>query len=323
MYGGKFEIKVAKYLDTIKKNTSKEGMILSTILEVTDVEIMRDGDFDSLGFVTHNRLNQLVFLEDLKFLLKLINNQNISCVITTKDLVEKLPNYMGIAIAENPREIFYKFHNFLATETDFYWKGFPTEISNDAEIDSRAYVAEKNVRIGNAVVVEPGALILERSIIEDDAIIGAGTVIGSKGFEFTLIGKSMMKIHHGGGVLLRRRVEVQSNCCIDRSVFGGLTELGEDTKLDNLVHIAHNVIIGKRCRLAACAMIAGSVTIGDDVWVGPGTSVSSEVKIGDGANVTIGSVVTKDIEAGQRVTGNFAIAHDKFIHHIKKISRDT
>ena len=124
---------------------------------------------------------------------------------------------------------------------------------------------------------------------------------------------------HAGGVRLGDRVELQANTCVDRAIFGGFTEIGEDTKCDNLVHIAHNVKIGRRCLLAAQAMIAGSVTIGDDVWIGPSAAVLSEITIGDGAYVTIGSVVTRNVAPGQHVTGNFAIDHDKFIVFLKTI----
>jgi UDP-3-O-[3-hydroxymyristoyl] glucosamine N-acyltransferase len=114
-------------------------------------------------------------------------------------------------------------------------------------------------------------------------------------------------------------VELQANCCISKSVFGGFTEIGEDSKFDNMVHIAHNVKMGKRCFAAACAMIAGSVTIGDDVWIGPAAAITSEVDIGDKASITVGSVVSRNVAPGQKVTGNFAIDHDRFIEFIKSI----
>ena len=66
-------------------------------------------------------------------------------------------------------------------------------------------------------------------------------------------------------------------------------------------------------------MVAGSTTIGDDVWIGPGASISSEIVIGNGASVTIGSVVVRDVAPGQKVTGNFAVDHKKFIAFMRKI----
>jgi UDP-3-O-[3-hydroxymyristoyl] glucosamine N-acyltransferase len=288
-------------------------------LEGLEVRVIRDGEFGSLGLVTHDRSGLLVFLEHEQHLARLLDNPKISCVITTPDLAEKLPSRLAVAITGNPRKIFYEFHNDLVTNTDFYWQSFSTVISPGAHIHSSAYVAEKNVRIGNGTVIEAGVTVLERSIIGDNVLLRAGCTVGSQGFEFKRIGGQILPVAHGGGVRLHDRVEIQANCALSRSVFGGYTEIGEDTKLDNLIHIAHNVRIGKRCLLAASVMVAGSVVMGDDVWVGPGASISSEVTIGDGASITIGSVVTRDVAAGERVTGNFAIPHDKFVAFLRSI----
>ena len=283
------------------------------------IEVVIDGKIESLGFVAYNNPKQLVYIEDIKYLPLLLRNSNISSVITTEELVSSIPEGLGIGISKNPRESFYKIHNYLAKNTDFYWKTFKTEIASSAKIHSTAYVVERNVRIGKRCYIEPNVSILEGSTVNDDVIIRAGSVIGTEGFEFNRKGREIMPVIHAGGVLLHNRVEIQANCCVSKAVFGGFTEIGEDTKLDNLVHIAHNVIIGKRCLLAACAMVAGSAKIGDDVWIGPSASISSEVVIGDGASITFGSVVTKNVDPGKRVTGNFAIDHDKFIAFLKTI----
>jgi UDP-3-O-[3-hydroxymyristoyl] glucosamine N-acyltransferase len=282
-------------------------------------QVVRNGEFQSLGLVTYKTSRLLVYLEHEQYLPKLLENPNISCVITTEDLAKNLPSQLGLAIVDDPRKTFYEIHARLDASTDFYWKSFPTEISPDAQIHPQALIANNNVRIGRGTVVEAGVTLLERSIICNDVVLRAGCTIGSQGFEFKRIGDRILPVAHAGGIRICDRVEIQANCALSRSVFGGFTEIGEDTKLDNLVHIAHNVRIGKRCLLAACAMIAGSVTIGDDVWIGPGASISSEVTIGDRASITIGSVVTKDVAPGQRVTGNFAIDHDKFIAFLKSI----
>jgi UDP-3-O-[3-hydroxymyristoyl] glucosamine N-acyltransferase len=293
-------------------------MKLSEVQNKGNIELIRDGGFESLGFVTHNNPKQLVYIEDVKYLL-LLRNSNISSVITTEELVHSMPKGLGIGISKSPRKSFHEIHNYLAKDTDFYWKTFKTEIASNAKIHPTAYVAERNVRIGERCEIGPNVSILENSILEEDVIIRAGSVIGTEGFEFNRIDREIMPVIHAGGVLLHNRVEIQANCCVSKAVFGGFTEIGEDTKLDNLIHVAHNVIIGKRCLLAASAMVAGSATIGDDVWIGPSASISSEVEIGDGASITIGSVVTKNVAPGQRVTGNFAIDHDKFITFLKTI----
>jgi UDP-3-O-[3-hydroxymyristoyl] glucosamine N-acyltransferase len=283
------------------------------------VLVKNDAGFNALGTVMHNMPAMLVFLESKQFLPKLSRNPNITCVITTEELEPNLQKNYGVAISDNPRKVFFELHNYLATQTSFYWTDFPSEISVEASIHPQAYIAPKNVRIGKGTIIEARATVLERSIIDNDVILRSGCTVGSQGFEFKRLEGTVFNVAHAGGVWLHDRVEIQANCALSRAIFGGFTELGEDTKLDNLVHIAHNVKIGKRCFLAANAMIAGSTNIGNDVWIGPGASISNEINIGDGAQVTIGSVVTKDVEPGQRVSGNFAIDHYKFLRFIKSI----
>jgi UDP-3-O-[3-hydroxymyristoyl] glucosamine N-acyltransferase len=294
-------------------------MRLSAARDATAVKIVRDGKFNSLGFVTHKQVAMLAFIEDAKYLATMIAHGGITCVITAPQFVKDMPSDWGVAVAESPRRAFYEFHNWLARKTEFYWKTSPSEICRDAWIHSTACIADRDVSIGHRVTIEPHVVIQERVIIGDDVIVRAGTVIGSEGFEFARIDGAILPVAHAGGVLLHPRVEIQSNSCVDKAVFGGFTEIGEDSKIDNLVHIAHNVRIGRRCLLAACAMIAGSTTLGDDVWIGPGACISSEINVGDKASVTLGAIVTKHLVPGQRVSGNFAIDHDRFIAFLKTI----
>lgn len=288
-------------------------------LNIDGIQILTNGMFESLGLVTHDATKQLVYIDHPKYFHFILEKTNITCVITTKELAASVPEKLGIAISPNPSRSFYEIHNFLAHETEFYGKKYDAIVADDAEISSTAYVADKNVRIGKRCFIGPHASILENSILEDNVIVRAGTIIGTEGFQFKRFGNQILPIIHAGGVILHRNVEIQANSCIAKSVFGDFTEIGEHTKLDNLIHIGHNVRIGKRCLVAASAMIGGSAKIGDDVWIGPSATISSEVEIGSGACITLGSVVTKNIAPGQRVSGNFAIDHNKFIEFIKTI----
>ena len=294
-------------------------MRLSEISGVVSAAILTDGEFSALGLLSHNADMMLVGFYDSNYLDRLIANPHITCVITDSELAPLLPRRLAIAVCEDPRTAFYQVHHYLFEQTDFYWTDFDSEIASSAAVHERAYVAPKNVRIGAGSVVEPNAVILERAIIGENVVIRAGAVIAGEGFEPKFVGGKHVIIPHAGGVLLHRGVEVQANTHIQRAVFGGFTEVGEDTKIDALVHVGHHVRIGRRCEIAACALLAGSTLIGDDVWIGPNATVSSELTIGDGAHVTIGAVVTRDVPAGQRVSGNFAIEHSRFLAFIKRI----
>jgi len=280
------------------------------------VHVTRDGEFNSLGFIEDGKPNQLVFVEDVKYLPQIDERKNITCVITTSELVSQIPPSVGIIVSDIPRKTFYEVHNYLA-KLGFYWQSVNQSIASSSRIDS--YVNMANVQIGERCEIEPNVTILPNTIIGDDVIIRTGSVIGAEGFQFARIGNEVIRVAHAGGVRIGDRVDILANTCICRSIFGGYTQIGDDTKIDNLVHVAHEVTIGKRCFIVAHSLIAGHVVIGDDVNIGASATISNNVTVGDGAIVSLGSVVTKDVPAGQRVTGNFAINHDKFLSHLKEI----
>jgi UDP-3-O-[3-hydroxymyristoyl] glucosamine N-acyltransferase len=259
-----------------------------------------------------------VFAESAEWLERAAQAKNVACVLTSRDLASRVPTEVGVAVAERPRDAFYALHNRLVLE-GFYGAPFESTIAATSRVHPRAYVAERGVRIGERCVVEPNATILEGTILHDDVVIRAGAVIGGEGFQVFPSGGKLVTVRHGGGVHVEARAEVQHNAVIDRAVFGEATTIGEDTRIDNLVHVAHNVRLGRRNRVVAGAMIAGSVVSGDDVWFGPMCSVSHGLRIGSGASITMGAVVTRDVPDGAKVSGNFAIDHSRFLAHIRAI----
>ena len=284
------------------------------------LDIVRDGDFRAFGFVTHDWVpERLVFVSDREYLDGLMKFSGICCVLTTASLAREVPEELGLAISEHPRRHFYSWHTHLAHNTDFYGSDVPSEISASARIHPTAYVADRNVRIGERVLVEPNVTVLEHVSIEDDVILRAGCIVGTEGFQFEVDSGRPIAVPHTGRTRLCERVEIQSGTCVDRAVFGGETVVGADSKIDKMVHVGHNAVIGKRCRIAAMAMIGGSVFIGDDVWVGPNATISDNIRIGDRAFVTLGAVATIDVAADQKVSGNFAIDHIKYLEFLRSI----
>jgi FkbH-like protein len=281
----------------------RQDMQLSEISHLVRMKILRDGQFQSLGLLSHNLESMLVVLYDPDFLNEVTSNSCISCVITTSEISSSLPECFGIAVCEDPKSAFYKIHHYLLKETNFYWKDFDSEISPKATIHERAYISPSNVRIGSGCIIEPNAVILERSILSKNVIIRAGAVIGGEGFEPKYVEGKHVIIPHAGGVLLRDDVEIQANSHVARSVFGSFTEIGEGTKIDALVRISHNVLIGSNCEIAAGAVVAGSTVIGDRVWIGPNVTASSDLRIGDDAFIGLGAIVTKNIAKNAVVLG--------------------
>jgi UDP-3-O-[3-hydroxymyristoyl] glucosamine N-acyltransferase len=158
-------------------------------------------------------------------------------------------------------------------------------------------------RIGCNTIIYPGVFIGPHVVIGADCVIGANTVIGGPGFGYVTDERGHHYREHVQGVEIADDVHIGANTCIDQGRHR-TTKIGRGTRIDNLVHIAHNVVVGRRCLIIAHSMIAGSVVVGDDVTVSPGALVRDHRDIGDGAHVGQGANVVKAVEPGQTVMGN-------------------
>lgn len=138
------------------------------------------------------------------------------------------------------------------------------------------------VTMGKDSIVYPNCVIYGGSVVGKNCIIHAGTVIGSDGFGYVTHGDGHQKFPQAGRLVIEDNVEIGANCTIDRGSLGE-TRIGEGTKIDNLVHIAHNVRIGKRVLIAGQSGIAGSSTIEDDVVVAGQVGIADHVTIKAGA----------------------------------------
>jgi UDP-3-O-[3-hydroxymyristoyl] glucosamine N-acyltransferase len=157
------------------------------------------------------------------------------------------------------------------------------------------------VAIGRGCRIGAGAVI-GCALIGDGVVIGPGAVIGEAGFGLTVGPKGLMDIPQLGRVIIQDNVGIGPQTCVDRGAFDD-TVIGENTKIDNLVQVAHNVRLGRSCVLAAHTGISGSVTVGDGVQFGGRAGIADHVKIGDGARVAAAAGVMKDIEPGGMVAG--------------------
>lgn len=183
-------------------------------------------------------------------------------------------------------------------------------IGDNVIIESNC-VVEDNVRIENDVYIYHNVTLLRNIEIGNRVTIHPGVVIGSDGFKYEIIRGKRTKIPQVGTVIIEDDVEIGANTCIDRASFTA-TRIGAGTKVDNLVHIAHNVEIGKNCLIMAQVGIAGSSKIGDNVILAGQVGVKDNIRIGDGAIVGAKGGVTKDIKAGEYVWGIPAIPMKQF-----------
>ncbi len=178
------------------------------------------------------------------------------------------------------------------------------EIGRDTLIGSGAVIG-RGVRIGRGSVISAGAT-LGYALLGDRVAVHPGVRIGQDGFGFLPGAGGHLKIPQIGRVIIQDDVEIGANSTVDRGSSRD-TVIGEGTKIDNLVQIAHNVVIGRHCLIAGNAGISGSVTIGDFVMIGGGVGIRDNVTVGSGARIAGASAVGNDIPPGESWGGYPAI----------------
>jgi UDP-3-O-[3-hydroxymyristoyl] glucosamine N-acyltransferase len=252
-----------------------------------------------------------------------------ACFVTEK-LAPSLPSHIVRLVVEKPYAAFVKTARVLFSD-DLR----PLSIVGTRGVDSEASVHE-DARLEDGVIVDPGAVIgpdaeigagtiicanvvigpsvrigrdcsigpgasVTHALIGDRVIVHAGARIGQDGFGY-IPGKTYLKVPQLGRVIIQDDVEIGAGSTVDRG--GGRdTMIGEGTKIDNLVHIAHNVSIGRHCVIAGHAALSGSVTLGDGVMLGGKVGISDHVSVGDRGQVIAGSGLMHDVPAGERWGG--------------------
>lgn len=288
---------------------------------ISGVAGIHDAGPGDITFLSHRR-----YLKDLE-------KTKASAVVLPKDMEwNRIPSIK----VENPQFAFsillHIFYDLPYVPTGIDERaiiGRDVMIGTDVSIYPFVYI-EDGVSLGNYVIIYPctfvgrGASIGDYSIIYPNVtiregvrigqrvIIHSGAVIGSDGFGYVYHKGIHNKIPQVGGVIIEDDVEIGANTTIDRATLGN-TIIKSGTKIDNLVQIAHNVVIGENCIFAAQAGIAGSTQIGNGVILAGQAGVTGHVKIGD--NVTAGGKagITKDTRDGQTVSGMPAIPHRNWL----------
>ena len=181
-------------------------------------------------------------------------------------------------------------------------------VDEGAEVEAGAVmhpgaVLGAGAKLGARSVLYSGVVIYSRVELGEDCVIHGGTVIGSDGFGFDPTAEGWVKIPQCGSVVLGDAVEIGSNSTIDRGRFG-VTRIGNGVKIDNQVHVGHNVVIGDGCLLVAQVGIAGSASLGKGVVLAGKAGVNGHVHVGDGVRAAGLSMIYGDVEAGKTVYGN-------------------
>ena len=265
----------------------------------------------------------LTFLADRK--LEDLARQTKASAILVKEPIENLD--IPQIVVDNPQHVFYKLIDIFYPDKTFKPRKAKTaRISKKAKIGENVYIGdyviiEDNVKIGNNTVIYPFTYIGENTKIGNDVIIyprvsiyknteignrviiHSGAVIGADGFGYYRENNQHVKIKHVGKVIIEDDVEIGANTTIDRAMIDE-TVIKKGTKIDNLVMIAHNCIIGERTIFAAQVGIAGSTKVGNDVILAGQVGVADHIKIGDNVIVTGKSGVWSNLEPGKMYGSN-------------------
>lgn len=269
--------------------------------------------------------DHLTFAGDEKYLKKLGTVNADAIIVPNIDGLPKGKTY--IKVTKSPRELMPLILKFFKPKL----KAMKNSIEDSAKVGKNVQIAVNtyighDVTIGDNVTIMPNVTIMEGSKVGDNTVIypgvtlrefttignncilNPGACIGSDGFGFVKINNENHKIEQIGKVIIEDNCEIGANSTIDRGALDD-TIIKKGTKLDNLVHIAHNVIVGEQCLLTGQVGVAGSTTIGNHCTFGGQTGISGHIHLGD--NITAGakSGITKNLKSNQLVSGFPAIDH--------------
>lgn len=292
---------------------------LSAFTDEVGFTVLQDGLFELTGKLSTPLMGLCVPLRAAKYLDQVNANPRVAAVITSREIADGLDPRFAVAVADHPDAAHSELHACLAKLREAELRARPNRIDASATIDPSARIADHGVEIGAGARIGAHVTIAPGVAVEENCILHPNVSLGVPGFNSDLIGGRQRIIPQLGGVRLKPYVELLSNVCVARALFGGETTLGEETLADNLVYIAHDVQIGRRVQICALVNILGRVEIGDGAYIGPSAVVVNGARIGEKAKVSIGAVVTQDVAAGAVVSGNFAISHDRFLSHLRSI----
>lgn len=271
---------------------------------------------------------QITFISSAKYA-RLWDSSNASAAIVCRKLSISPGTDRAFIRVDNPDlamakllEAFAPDHPAL--EEEVHPKAFvhgSAVLGEGCKVGAGCYVG-KNVVLGKGVILYPNVTVFDDTVIGDYTMIWSGTVIrersiigshcifhnnvsiGADGFGYrpSEDGRGLIKIPQIGNVVIGNYVEIGANSCVDRGKFSS-TIIGDGCKIDNLVQIAHNCILGRCCIMAGHSGLAGSVTLGDGVIIGGSASIKDHTTINAGAVVGAGSGVMGDVEAGKTVLG--------------------
>ncbi|WP_456323435.1 UDP-3-O-(3-hydroxymyristoyl)glucosamine N-acyltransferase [Hydrogenimonas sp.] len=312
-------------------------MKLSDLAKIAGIDYKgKEIEIEGIGTLEKATPSQISFLDNPKYL-ESLDRTNAGAVILAKKYADRVPESTIPLIDEEPY-LKLAYISALFAPSLMKEEGEPPLLKRGCRIGENVSFG-KDVVVGERVMIMPGCSIGDDVIIGDDTIvhpnvtiyhgceigksciIHSGTVIGSDGFGFahTKTGEHV-KLYQLGNVVVEDDVEIGANCTIDRGAIDS-TIIRHGTKIDNLVHIAHNCDIGEHCIIVGQAGISGSTTLERNVVMGGQSGTAGHLKIGAFATIAARGGVTKSIPGGKVYAGFPLMEHKRWLRLNAMLSR--
>jgi UDP-3-O-[3-hydroxymyristoyl] glucosamine N-acyltransferase len=300
--------------------------------------IALDPDLHSIASIDESSAGQLSYIEGAKFANQVETTQATALILPMNEALQAQAIARGIPwiASSDPRLLFAQairlFYQPFQPQPQIHPTAIvdPTvQLGQDVSIGAHV-VIQAGVVIGNQVCIHPNVVIYpqvflgdrsllhanctihERSQLGSDCVIHSGAVIGAEGFGFVPTAQGWFKMEQSGYVVLEDGVEIGCNSTVDRPAVG-TTRIGRNTKLDNLVHVAHGCQIGQNVAMAAQVGLAGGVKVGNRVILAGQVGVANQAVIGEGAIATAQAGIHNDIAAGEIVSGSPSVSNSLYL----------
>jgi UDP-3-O-[3-hydroxymyristoyl] glucosamine N-acyltransferase len=290
--------------------TAHKGFTLLELSKLINAKLIGDGKaiVDNLSTIQSSNKTSLTFLSNKKYS-KYIKTSEAKAFIVHQDFVKE-DDKKNFLVSEDPylsyamaSKLFSPFYN------DINNNGIHSTaiVSSDAKIGNNVFIGANvyigpNCVIGDNSCIQPNVSLVCNVKLGSNCNIFPGTVLGSDGFGYAPTKNGYVKIEQLGSLVIGDNVEIGAGCTIDRGALDD-TIIHDGVKLDNQIHIAHNVDLGKNSAIAACCAIAGSTVIGENFRMGGLSGVLGHLSITDNVSVGAHTLITKNISEGGEYIG--------------------
>lgn len=275
---------------------------LGNIASIIDAKSIGNSDFEILGLNEIHKVEpgDIVFVDHPKYYDKALNSA-ATIILINKEV--EAPEGKVLLISKDPfRDTLRLIDHFSPFEKAEKAITDSVKIGEGSVIQPNVFIGN-NVTIGKNCRIHSGVSIYDNSVIGNNVLIHSNTVLGADAFYYQKREGAYQQFTSCGRVVIKDNVHIGANCTIDKGVTGD-TEIGEGSKLDNLIHVGHDTVIGKNCLFASQVGIAGCVTIEDDVTLWGQVGVASDLTIEEGAVVYAQSGVGKTLAANKTYFGS-------------------